>query len=396
MDQINSFNSYYTPEKPTMVDPNFEFHFNFVFLKTDLVNKDDDDELLNDSYLDKRYFNSNNSNDKDNIKDNSAQKNDKIYQIPGVEHVKDKFTLKQNEIEEFKPSISLDEDSEEHQTFQFNSKKSDNNTSYNNEIISGETKSFKPPSTSDNSHISEKKKNIFELDNFKGFNIFHPGGKEKFYERIKNEIKDLDKIHNIKPPLMCKFKVKTKTKKPNKRKRKERINRKYKPDNIRKKIKSRFFKAIKNRLNRLLKEANSEEFFELLPQCFIINITKKKNQPVMNMSFKTVLCYDFIKEEKNEANNKKDFLNKMRIDIKKYEKNVKVIEYLEKNENENILKKSKFDIIGNMTISQLFEEYLKSDEFEKEIVKLDEEERDNINYIKDYIVKSFGFINYFH
>ena len=195
---------------------------------------------------------------------------------------------------------------------------------------------------------------------------------------------------------MCKFKIKTKTKKTNKRKHKERINRKYKPDNIRKKIKSRFFKAIKNRLNKLLHEANSEEFFELLPQCFIINITKKKNQPVMNMTFKTVLCYDFIKEEKNEANNKKDFMNKMRIDIKKYEKNVKVIEYLEKNENENIRKKSKFDIIGNMTITQLFEEYLKSDEFEKEIVKLKEEETDNINYIKDYIVKSFGFINYFH
>ena len=48
-----------------------------------------------------------------------------------------------------------------------------------------------------------------------------------------------------------------------------------------------------------------------------------------------------------------------------------------------------------MTIAQLFEEYLKSDEFEKEVLKL-EEEGDNISYIKDYISKAFGFINYFH
>ena len=395
MDQNNLFNSLSAYEKSTMLDPNFEFNFNIVFKKSNLVNKDDEDELVSNSYWDQVYFN---SHDKDNIKDNLNIKNDKIYQIPGVEHFKEKFLLKENDIEDFKPSISLDEDSEDYKIFQFNSKKNDSNSSYSNEINTGEIKSLKSPSTSSNSHspVSEKKKNLFELDNFKGFNIFHPGGKEYFYERIKNEIKDLDKIHNIKPPSMCKFKVKTKTKKSNKKKHKEGIHRKYKPDNIRKKIKSRFFEAIKNRLNKLLHEANSEEFFELLPQCFIINITKKKNQPVMNMSFKKVLCYDFIKEEKNEANNKKDFMNKMRIDIKKYEKNVKVIEYLEKNENENIRKKSKFDIIGNMTIAQLFEEYLKSDEFEKEIVKLKEEEADNINYIKDYIVKSFGFINYFH
>ncbi len=81
------------------------------------------------------------------------------------------------------------------------------------------------------------------------------------------------------------------------------------------------------------------------------------------------------------------------MDIKKYEKNQKVIVYLKK--NEEILKKSKFDVIGNMTVSQLFDEYLKSAEFEKEVVKLQSEGND-MNYIKDYISKAFGFINYFH
>ena len=194
--------------------------------------------------------------------------------------------------------------------------------------------------------------------------------------------------------MLCKFKVKKKNPQITKRKRHKSIKRKLKPDNIRKKIKSRFFKAIRVRINKMLKEAKSKEFFDLLPQCFIINITKKKNQQIMDMPFKNLLEYNFIEEEKNIGNNHDSIpKNKWKVDIKKYEKNQKVIVYLKK--NEEILKKSKFDVIGNMTVSQLFDEYLKSAEFEKEVVKLQSEGND-MNYIKDYISKAFGFINYFH
>ena len=113
----------------------------------------------------------------------------------------------------------------------------------------------------------------------------------------------------------------------------------------------------------------------------------------MNMTFENLLKYDFITEEIQENNNKKLPKQKKAADIKKYEKNLEVIEYLKK--NEDIIKKSKFDVISNMTVEKMFEEYLRSDEFEKEIVKLNEE-GDDINYIKDYIVKAFGFVNYFH
>ena len=47
-----------------------------------------------------------------------------------------------------------------------------------------------------------------------------------------------------------------------------------------------------------------------------------------------------------------------------------------------------------MTFKDLFKEYLKSEEFEREIEKL-KDEKNNVNYIKDYIIKAFGFINYF-
>ena len=149
------------------------------------------------------------------------------------------------------------------------------------------------------------------------------------------------------------------------------------------------------RINKMLKEAKSKEIFDLLPQCFIINITKKKNKQIMDMPFKTLITYNFIAEEKSMENrsDKKSAKDKWNVDIKKYDKNLRVISYLE--QNKEIAKKSKFDIIGNMTVAQLFDEYLKSAEFEKEVVKLRNEGNDD-SYIKDYIVKAFGFINYFH
>lgn len=239
------------------------------------------------------------------------------------------------------------------------------------------------------SEIPEKKINHFRVYNSCEFNIFHPGGNSPSYNKFKEEIQDLDKIINVN----CnRFKVHKKNKIKRKRNKKEKIERKRKPDNIRKKIKSRFFKSLKIRINQLLKSAKSKESFDLLPQCFIINITKKVNKAVMNMTLKALFSCDFLKEkliiESKEGKDKMSI-----IDLKKYERNKKVIKYLEN--NNIIMKNSKFNIIGNMTFSEAFEEYLKSDEFEKEIQKLEQEGND-MNYIKDYIVKAFGFIKYFH
>jgi hypothetical protein len=79
-------------------------------------------------------------------------------------------------------------------------------------------------------------------------------------------------------------------------------------------------------------------------------------------------------------------------DRKKYENNVKVLKYLEK--NDDICKKSNFNVVGNMTFREIFNEYLKSEEFEKEIEKLKIEDNSD-KYIKDYMIKAFSFIIYF-
>ena len=143
----------------------------------------------------------------------------------------------------------------------------------------------------------------------------------------------------------------------------------------------------------MLKSAKSKEFFDFLPQCFICNISKQKNKPIINMKFKELMSYKFCEEENKTDNDNKTMLQKKRSpDQKKYDNNVKVLKYLEK--NYDICKKSNFNVIGNMTFREIFNEYLKSDEFEKEVEKL-KTEQNNDKYIKDYMIKAYSFINYF-
>ena len=375
----------------TFCESDFERSVKLIFCGPNPINEDEEGEVNYPECYDKRYFNSNNGNNFIPNKDDY----DKEYLYPKNSFYKSQKLIANIGIREHQRMINLDEnkekDSHPMSILSKESKVISNEQKENSKFIF--TKSLS--STNDFQKITEKKKNLFELDNFKGYNLFHPGGKEPFYESLKNEIQDFEKIYPINLSVPCKFKVKKKNQQMTRRKRHKSVKRKLKPDNIRKKIKSRFFKSIRMRINKMLKEAKSKELFDLLPQCFIINITKKKNQQIMDMPFKTLLTYNFIAEEKNmeQDSNTKSAKDKWNVDIKKYDKNLRVISYLE--QNKEIAKKSKFDIIGNMTVAQLFDEYLKSAEFEKEVVKLRNEGNDD-SYIKDYIVKAFGFINYFH
>ena len=394
MDSIStnsdSILEFYSKEKSITFesDPqHFETVFKDVFKKFNPVNEDDEIEDFNVS--ENIYYIRNNVT-------NFQSAKDKIKEviIQGNPFYKQKGYYEPIQIEMKNQTISLDEDKEVSPSAPLDIIKSSNLWSDKIESQSSDSKLSKSSLTSNDIRTTVAKPNPFQVYKSTEFNIFHPGGKVELYKKIKEEIQDIEKICQPKPNLICKFKVKKKSKIPRKKRKREKVLRKCKPDNIRKKIKSRFFKAVKNRINQILRNAKSKELFELLPQCFIINITKKKNQPIMKMSFKNVLTYNFIAEELKEEKKESGFIEKKRIvDIKKYNKNLEVMKYL--NENEDIVKKSKFDIIGNMTVTQMFNEYLKSDEFEKEVLKL-EEEGDSYNYIKDYIVKAFGFINYFH
>ena len=79
--------------------------------------------------------------------------------------------------------------------------------------------------------------------------------------------------------------------------------RKYNPDIIRKKIKSRFHKILKNVVNRNLKKAGSEKLFDFLPQYFLTNISKKLNTKYFELTYKDLLFNDFT----SELNKSNDF-----------------------------------------------------------------------------------------
>ena len=258
------------------------------------------------------------------------------------------------------------------------------------------TKEKKSESNIINILTDTDKQNKFRVYSLNDFNIFHPGGNIEYYKQIKEEISEqvfsqLEEDINKPSTTLNKFKIYKERTKKNKRKTKEKKKRKDKPDDVRKKIKARFLKTTKNRINQLLKIAKSKEFFDFLPQCFICNISKLKNKPIIDMTFKELMSQKFYEDEEKKKD--KFFLNKKtNPDKKKYENNTKVLKYLE--DNYEISRKSNFNVIGNMKFKDLFKEYLKSEEFEREIEKL-KEEQNNDNYIKDYIIKAYGFINYF-
>ena len=162
--------------------------------------------------------------------------------------------------------------------------------------------------------------------------------------------------------------------------------RKYKPDDIRKKIKSRFHKSIRNIINENLKKAGSKHFFSFLPQIFISSISRGKNCQTLNLSYRELLKKDFVSDiDEKKYKNKK-------VDISKYNNNLYVLDYLDK--NPDICKKSGFDIISNMKYSDLLEEYFKSEEFDKSIIKLREENEEEC-YINEYINKAKNYVKFF-
>ena len=167
-------------------------------------------------------------------------------------------------------------------------------------------------------------------------------------------------------------------------KKREKKQRKYKLDNIRKKIKVRFHKKIKNILNENLKNAGSNELFSFLPQFFVGNISKKFNYQYMDKTFEELLSINF-------SDFQKEYFNKD-CDYKQFIKNKKTLEYLKN--NPEISKISGFDKLKKMKYRELLSAYFSSLEFEQSIEQL-EEENEIAEYIQKYIHLAKSYISYF-
>ena len=171
-------------------------------------------------------------------------------------------------------------------------------------------------------------------------------------EKITDDIKEL---------INMKFKIKKYYINENGRKRRVLRVRKYKNDDIRKKIKIKFHKVLKNIINKNLKKAHSKKFFKFLPSIFTGNISKKLNSKYLDYTYKELLLTDFTLLPGDNTNKKVDYNN-----------------YLN----------------NNIKYKDLFNNYLSSKQFEYAILEL-KNKNEKIDYIREYIRLSRTYLNYF-
>lgn len=170
------------------------------------------------------------------------------------------------------------------------------------------------------------------------------------------------------------------------KKKRVKKKRKYKPDDIRKKIKVKFHKTLKNIINQNLKKVCSKEFFDFLPQCFISNVTKKTNAKYLELPLSELLSTNFLKEL-----NKEDYRNS-KVDYNKYKKNKEVLRYLE--ENPDICERSGFDAIKDKKYKDVLKAYFASSQFEESLYQL-KEQNESPEYIREYIKKAKTYISFY-
>ena len=226
-----------------------------------------------------------------------------------------------------------------------------------------------------------KKKNFFTTNYPKNFAIFNYGIYNKSSRKIIDEVLEELYQNETNKNKHAGMDQSTSIKKHNK-KVKNILKRKDNSDNIRKKIKTRFLKVLRNRVNERLKIAGSKILFTFLSQNFISNISKGKNKPILDLTFKEIFSKNFIKDEEK----------KYKLELKNYHHNLSVLNYLEK--NKEIMENSNYIIFKDMTFSQIYKEYLISKDFEIEIASL-KQKKESEKYIKDYIIKASNLLNFF-
>ena len=226
-----------------------------------------------------------------------------------------------------------------------------------------------------------------EIDYAKKFQLFNKGTNNQYVNEIINLINDARKIKKKKKNI---FKISNDENEDSVRligrKRKNIIKKRFeKPDDIRKKLKSRFHKIFTKKINDNLKSVNSKKKFYSMPQIFISNISKKQNKEVMNMKMRDLFQKNFIEDYKQyitkniEANNDK------------YSRNLRTLEYLEK--NVDIQEKSKFNIIGEMKYFEILEEFFYSKEFEDTVIA--ESKKKPFEYVKNYVKLARTYVKFF-
>ena len=256
-----------------------------------------------------------------------------------------------------------------------------NNKNENNKINISEKKENSEEKIYSSDFLSKKRK-IFGIyksikHNYSSkFKIFIRSDESEFTRKIINQIMQ-DQEKNLKEK-----KTSSKSKKQRKKRIKIIMQRKDNSDNIRKKIKARFLKALKIRVNEKLKFVGSKNYFKYLPQKFVCDISKAKNILYLDLTFKDIFSKNFFEGRRMSDS-----------DLMNYKNNISTIEYLE--QNNDISEKSNYNNFKNMKLKDIYNEYLESTHFENDINNL-KDDNENDKYISDYVIKAKNLIDFFY
>ena len=285
---------------------------------------------------------------------NSEHNSDQEYMMQGTDEAFELAFLKTFKKESDQHVMS--EESEEIDSSQNNQGKIYEEDSKNNDNESPNENENMIVGTKDEMAVEIKLPPIFKIYKGEDFLAFNPAESREYYDKYKSSL-----VFNV---------------------WKDKKTRKEMPDEIRKKIKSRFFKDLRKFINKLFTENDIEKKLEFLPQDFISNISKPENKSMLDKTLEQIILENSDDNSENENNEDKN------------KNNLILLDFLKAKENQNKCKIRKIYNIFNTKIRELFNEYLKSDEFEQSIIRL-KEEGNYSEYIKDYIIKAEEFVNYF-
>jgi hypothetical protein len=285
---------------------------------------------------------------------NSEHNSDQEYMMQGTDEAFELAFLKTFKKQSDQHVMS--EESEEIDSSQNNQGKIYEEDSKNNDNESPNENENMIVGTKDEMAVEIKLPPIFKIYKGEDFLAFNPAKSREYYDKYKSSL-----VFNV---------------------WKDKRTRKEMPDEIRKKIKSRFFKDLRKFINKLFIENDIEKKLEFLPQDFISNISKPENKSMLDKTLEQIILENSDDNSENENNEDKN------------KNNLILLDFLKEKENQNKYKIRKIYNIFNTKIRELFNEYLKSDEFEQSIIRL-KEEGNYSEYIKDYIIKAEEFVNYF-
>lgn len=156
-------------------------------------------------------------------------------------------------------------------------------------------------------------------------------------------------------------------------------SKKYKFENIVKKMKTCFLKQIKIKANLNLKSKGCKKQFTYFQPSFVNRTSKNMNKIMFKKTLKDVLLTDITESMKDIKTKNTDKTN--------YKKNISVLEHLKRNKY--------YFYFLDITIMELYIEYLNSKEFEMDIINLKNNKKEDIKYIKYFLNQVKNTINYF-